>query len=75
MEEEHVLHLQQVLSTLSKHGLKASLKKSEFFRQEIEYLGHILDGSSVRMEQSKVEVITSWPRPSDLHELRSFLGL
>eukprot|EP00961_Rhodomonas_salina_P182553 2464556-Rhodomonas_salina.1 len=27
------------------------------------------------MEQSKVEAITSWPHPSDLHELRSFLGL
>eukprot|EP00961_Rhodomonas_salina_P096936 1303990-Rhodomonas_salina.1 len=60
-EEEHIRHVQQVLSTLEKHGMSMQIKKSEFFQTSVEFLGHILNSHTVSMD--------------DLKELHSFLGL
>ena len=50
-------------------------KKSEFFMEEIHFLGHIIFKDGVRMNRAKLEAIKSWPHLKNLHEIRSFLGL
>ena len=52
-----------------------NLKESEFFLEEIQYLGHIISKSSMRMDPKKLEVIKEWPIPTNNHELRSFIGM
>eukprot|EP00961_Rhodomonas_salina_P019496 262577-Rhodomonas_salina.2 len=74
-KEEHVRHVQQVLSTLEKHCMHAQIKKSEFFQTSIEFLGHILDGHTICMDNSKVAAVRYYQRPTTLKELHSFLGL
>eukprot|EP00961_Rhodomonas_salina_P081635 1097621-Rhodomonas_salina.1 len=74
-KEEHVRHVQQVLSTLEKHGMREQIKKSEFFQTSVEFLGHILDGNTVCVDDSKVAAVSDYPRPTTLKELRSFLWL
>lgn len=73
--ESHVEHLGIVLKTLATHELYANLKKCEFGRETITYLGHIISALGVAMDHEKVVAIIKWPKPMDLKGLRIFLGL
>lgn len=63
------------LSTLADHQLFANLNKCEFEKEEIAYLGHIISGLGVALDQGKVRAIQEWSIPKNLRELRGFLGL
>ena len=73
--EEHKEHLAQVFDELRAHKLFINGKKSEFFLEEIRYLGHIISKEGIRMDPEKLRIIDEWPIPKNLHELRSFIGM
>ena len=60
---------------LRKHKLFVNAEKSEFFLTEIHYLGHIVSHNQVRMDPDKIKAVVEWPTPTNVHEVRSFLGL
>jgi len=72
---EHLQHLRAVFSTLREHGLVLKRSKCSFAEQSMAYLGHIVTGSGVAMDQSKVAAVQAWPLPTSLKALRGFLGL
>ncbi len=72
---EHKAHVQQVLDVLRKHKLYAKSSKCEFFQQKISFLGHVVSGDGIAMEEGKVTAIKEWPVPTNITELRAFLGL
>ncbi|MCO5570233.1 hypothetical protein L7F22_023951 [Adiantum nelumboides] len=74
-ETEHMEHLRAVFEMLRKERLVVNRKKSEFFMEEIHFLGHIVLKDGVRMDPTKIKAIQDWPDPVNLHEVRSFLGL
>ena len=41
-EEEHALHLREVMDTLRAHQLKAKFSKCHFWREEVWFLGHVV---------------------------------
>ncbi|GBG63520.1 hypothetical protein CBR_g38588 [Chara braunii] len=73
--EEHRKHLEEVLTILKKSQLHLNLEKSEFGRDSVIYLGHRSSAAGLEPEATKVEVIRNWPQPTNVSELRSFLGL
>ena len=73
--EEHMQHLQQVLEKLRQNKLFAKLSKCTFATQEVEYLGHILGPSGVRMDPHKINSIRNWPTPKSKKDGQSFMGL
>ncbi|CAA7051508.1 unnamed protein product [Microthlaspi erraticum] len=73
--QEHLIHVREVLRLLQQHRLFVKLKKCEFGKQELEYLGHIISGDGVKVDQSKIQAMTAWPSPTTITELRGFLGL
>ncbi|MCO5608596.1 hypothetical protein L7F22_062809 [Adiantum nelumboides] len=73
--EEHKEHLKVIFQALRDNKLYVNQKKSEFFLQEIQYLGHIISKNGIRMDPAKLEVIKDWPTPRNLHEVRSFIGM
>ncbi|KAK8931451.1 hypothetical protein KSP39_PZI016502 [Platanthera zijinensis] len=73
--EDHAAHLRIVLSTLRKNQLFAKFSKCEFWLSEIAFLGHIISQKGVSVDPKKIEAIKSWPRPTTVSEVRSFLGL
>ncbi|GBG72921.1 hypothetical protein CBR_g12642 [Chara braunii] len=73
--EEHLKHLEEVLTILKKTQLHLNLEKSEFGKDSVIYLGHRLSAAGLEPEATKVDVISNWPQPVNFHELRSFLGL
>ena len=72
--EEHFQHLRAVLNTLRQHQFLARVKKCEFLKTEIHYLGFILSGAGVRVDPAKTEAIRNRAPPSNVKELRSLLG-
>lgn len=73
--EEHLVHLQTVFQILHKHQLKVKKSKCSFAQQKLAYLGHIISPNGVSTDSDKIAVVQSWPVPSSVKELRSFLGL
>lgn len=71
---QHVQRLEVVLDRLHREGLKVKLAKCSFFQREVSYLGHIISDRGVATDPAKVDAVAQWPRPSQVSELRSFLG-
>jgi len=74
-DEDHLRHLSVVLLRLQKHNFFVKLKKCDFNKPEVKFLGHVVSSEGVKPDPSKVQAIMHWPLPKDVSELRSFLGL
>lgn len=68
--EDHLQHLWIVLELLRQHHLFVKLKKCEFGKLELEYLGHIISGEGIKVDQVKIQAMIDWPPPSTITELR-----
>lgn len=73
--EDHAKHLDAVLTALGQAHLRVKLSKCVFNRPELPFLGHIVGRSGLRMDPKKVQVVQDWIAPTDLKQLRRFLGL
>ncbi|TYK14439.1 uncharacterized protein E5676_scaffold186G00980 [Cucumis melo var. makuwa] len=72
---EHEKHLGMVFALLRDNQLYANQKKCVFAHSKIQYLGHHISKKGVEADEEKIKSMVSWPRPSDVSELRGFLGL
>ncbi|XP_045537579.1 uncharacterized protein K02A2.6-like [Papilio machaon] len=72
---EHLEALQEVFSRLHNSGLKLKSSKCVFLVNEIRYLGYVISKDGIKTDPSKIEAIAKLPRPSNVSELRSFLGI
>ena len=72
--EEHERRLMQVLHRLKEFGLKLSPEKCHFFKKSVKYLGHVVSENGVETDPGKIAPLTTWPRPTNISELKSFLG-
>jgi hypothetical protein len=73
--QDHGEHLKTVLRILREKKLYAKLKKCEFWLKEVSFLGHVISKDGRAVDPSKIEAVTNWERPTNVHEIRSFLGL
>ena len=74
-EEEHLDHLQEVLSRLKEAGMRLKREKCEYLLPAVEYLGHTISKDGLCTSDAKVEAILQAPPPKNVAELRSLLGL
>ena len=72
--EEHVHRLKAVISKLRAAGLKLKPTKCDLFKQQINYLGHVVSKEGVSTDPDKIAAVTEWPQPTTVTEVRSFLG-
>ena len=71
----HFEHVKQAFEILRQHQFFIKISKCAFGQQELEYLGHIVTSQGIKVDQGKVEAMLNWPRPTNIFELRGFLGL
>ena len=57
------------------HGVTINLKKCDFEKTEMEFLGHHLTKEGIKPLASKMEAITDFPTPTDIKQLRRFMGM
>jgi hypothetical protein len=72
---DHKAHLAEVFGILQHHHLYLKKSKCTFAQQSLEYLGHIISSSGVAIDPAKIQAITEWPTPTNVKQLRGFLGL
>ena len=73
-KEEHLKRLEAVFQKLAAAGLKLKPSKCFFFKEEIDYLGHVVSGEGISTNPKKVEAVTKWSTPQTVYDVRSFLG-
>ncbi|GFQ77335.1 retrovirus-related Pol polyprotein from transposon opus [Trichonephila clavata] len=73
--EKHLNNIRRVLQKLKEANLRLSPSKCHLFRREVTYLGHIISAEGVRTDPDKISAVKNWKGPTDVHQLRSFLGL
>ncbi|GJT06829.1 putative mitochondrial protein [Tanacetum coccineum] len=73
--ESHLEHLELVFLKLQEHSLIARISKCAFWETSIEYLGHIISHKGVATDPNKIKAVVEWPTPTNLKQLREFLGL
>ncbi|GKV01835.1 hypothetical protein SLEP1_g14353 [Rubroshorea leprosula] len=72
---EHEEHLRLVLQILREKKLYAKFKKCEFWLNSVAFLGHVVSKDGVSVDPDKVKAVVEWSRPTNVTEVRSFLGL
>ncbi|XP_074336610.1 putative mitochondrial protein AtMg00860 [Apium graveolens] len=73
--EKHAEHLCILLDILREKKLFVKFSKCEFGLEEVAFLGHIMSGRGIELDPTKVEAIANLPRPSNVINVMSFLGL
>ena len=73
--EEHEYHLRLVLQRLKEHRLYAKFSKYKFWLKKVAFLGHIVNQEGISVDPEKIKATIEWQRPTNVIEIRSFLGL
>ena len=73
--EEHLTNLEEVLKHLREHGVRLRKDKCQFLAPLVQYLGHVIGNDGLRMADGNLRAIVDVPSPTNVQELRSFLGL
>ena len=74
-DEEHLFNLEVVLSKFQEHGVRFRREKCCLLQESANYLGHTIDAQGIHTSSEKVKAMVEAPSPTNLQELRSFLGL
>ena len=72
---EHWGHLRCVSDKLHKAKLFGKLRKCEFWKDKVDYLGFEVSREGIHTSTEKANTILDWPRPQSTHDIRSFSGL
>ena len=64
-----------MLRRLDKAGMRLKQEKCEFNQPQVEYLGHIISEQGISPSETKVQAIRDAPEPTNVTELKAFLGL
>ena len=73
--EEHLVHVRRVLEKLRNTGMIIKLKKCEWGKRNIEYLGHIVGKDGLKPNEKNITAIKNMKRPTNKKEIQSFHGL
>ena len=74
-EQEHLQALEEVLRRLDKAGLRLKRSKCLFMSPSVVYLGHKIDSQGLHPVAEKVKAVQDAPKPRNVSELKSYLGL
>ena len=74
-KEEHDAHLEQFLQRCLEQGIKLNADKLELHLSEISFMGHHISANGLHSDPEKVRAIVHMTSPSNIEELRRFLGM
>lgn len=73
--EECKNRLLKVLDKLKANDLHLNLSKCKFFEKEVKYLGHVISEKGLSKSLDKIKAIQEISRPTNVDEVRKFLGM
>jgi hypothetical protein len=73
--EEHLEHLRAVCDALRAARLFGNLEKCNFCTPRVSFLGYVVTPQGIEVDGGKIDAIQSWPTPTTVTQIQSFLGL
>ena len=73
-KEEHREHVSKVLELLKEENLRMKIKKAEFHKKEVEFLGYVIGRKDIKIDKKKIQAVLDWPTPTTVKEVQAFLG-
>ena len=73
--EQHLDRLSAVFGRLGSANLKLKPSKCKLFQLKVKFLGSVVSAKGIEPDPDKLAAISDWPVPSNLTELRAFVGL
>jgi Reverse transcriptase (RNA-dependent DNA polymerase)/RNase H-like domain found in reverse transcriptase len=70
----HELCVHRVLTKLAEHDLYLKPEKCVFEQRRVDFLGVVLQHGTIHMDPTKTQGVADWPRPTNVTEVRAFLG-
>ena len=74
-DEEHLKRLEMVFSRLDQNDIRLNAEQCAFFEDSVIYCGFRIKHQELHQCDDKLEAIKRAPSPSNVGELRSFLGM
>ena len=59
--ELHIQHIREVFSILRRDKFYAALQKCVFLVSKVLFLGYVISGDGLAVDESKIEAIKHWP--------------
>jgi RNase H-like domain found in reverse transcriptase/Reverse transcriptase (RNA-dependent DNA polymerase) len=72
---QHEQHLREVLTHLQQHRLVLNAEKCHFGVERIEYLGHCITASGIRLLETRLHAIKGYSQPKTVTQLKTYLGM
>uniref|UniRef100_A0A3Q3NHK6 Gypsy retrotransposon integrase-like protein 1 n=1 Tax=Mastacembelus armatus TaxID=205130 RepID=A0A3Q3NHK6_9TELE len=73
--EQAVANVREVMTAIRGAGLRLNPAKCNLLARQTHFLGHVVSERGVATNPEKVVAVGDWPPPTNISELRSFLGL
>ena len=74
-QEEHDERLEKLLTRIEEAGMTLNVSKCEFSKNDVTFLGHVIDATGVRPEPANIKAISEMPEPTNVTEMRRFFGI
>lgn len=72
--DEHIRHLRIIFEKFTENNIKINIHKSQFLREQITFLGHIISEKGISMDPEKIKTIQEFQAPRNQKQVRAFLG-
>ena len=73
--ETHLQHIKILFQRLREADLKLKDSKCNYFKTNVQYLGHLVSGKGIKPLPEKLESVKKMPAPTTPKEIKQFLGL
>jgi hypothetical protein len=67
--EEHVDHIKSVLAVLQKEKLYVNVEKCSFCTEKVVFLGFVVSGQGVEVDEKKIKAIREWLPPQNVSQV------
>jgi phospholipid-translocating ATPase len=72
---EHKDHLNKFFTVMKKSGLTVNLRKTEFAKSQVKFIGHMLGSGSKTPDPGRLGAIKQIARPQSRKQIKSVLGM
>eukprot|EP00960_Hanusia_phi_P008646 246445-Hanusia_phi.AAC.1 len=73
--EQHCALIRRVLLRCREQRVYLKKSKAQFFQKTVEFLGHRVSADGIATQHSKTAAILDWSPPTNVKQLKTFLGL
>ena len=73
--EQHINHVREFLKRCQSSGITLNPSKFSLGEQQVSFAGYVVGTEGIHADPDKVKAIQRFPKPSNITDLRSFLGL